>query len=104
MSEFQAIFEYHQETGVSIQLLCSVVDVSRSGYYKWLNHTPSERALEIQQLKKRIKERFYHYKGLFGYRRITIALNRDSMGLLLPIKLEHLITTADGKLFRSLQM
>nr|WP_231492071.1 IS3 family transposase [Alkalibacterium sp. AK22] len=78
LSEFQAIFEYHQETGVSIQLLCEVLDVSRSGYYKWLNHTPSERELEAQQLKKRIKERFYHYKGLFGYRRITIALNRDS--------------------------
>lgn len=39
LSEFQAIYEYNQETGVSILLLCQILGVSLSGFYQWLNHT-----------------------------------------------------------------
>lgn len=59
-------------------MLCNILDVSRSGYYKWLNHTPSRWEEETERLMSWIKERFYHYNGIFGYRRLTIDLNRAS--------------------------
>jgi transposase InsO family protein len=52
--------------------------VSHSGYYKWLSHEPTSREEENEKLKKRIKELFYKYDGIYGYRRITIALNQES--------------------------
>lgn len=78
MHEFQAIHELHEEMNDPINLLCEILDVSRSGYYKWFNHTPTDREKENQRLMKRVKEKFHKYDGIFGYRRITIALNRES--------------------------
>lgn len=78
MNEYQAIYDYHKETSSAITLLCSILSVSRSGYYKWLNHTPSNHENENLKLIKRIKTLFYKHKGIFGYRRLTIAINRES--------------------------
>lgn len=58
--------------------MCKSLNVSRSGYYKWLTSEPTDRTKENEKLKKRIKELFYKYNGIYGYRRITSALNRES--------------------------
>lgn len=51
--------------------------MSRSGYYKWLNHekTPSEE--ENEELLKTIKELHQLHNGIFGYRRMTTFVNRE---------------------------
>ncbi|GEN51736.1 transposase [Alkalibacterium pelagium] len=43
-----------------------------------MNHTPSEQELETARLMKWVKDHFHKYDGNFGYRRLTIALNRQS--------------------------
>ena len=37
-----AFIEAHQ-AGFSISLMCRVLKIARSGYYKWLSQPPSER-------------------------------------------------------------
>ncbi|GKU23654.1 transposase [Clostridium folliculivorans] len=49
--------------------------VSRSGYYKYLDHKPSQRDLENAALKEIIKEIFDEHKGRYGSIRIGKVLN-----------------------------
>lgn len=72
------MYEFHQENRYPIHLLCTILGVSRSGYYKWGHHVPSTREIDHQRLMERIKKMFYKYKGIFGYRRITHYLNKEN--------------------------
>lgn len=52
------------------------MDVSCSGYYKWLNHTPTDHQRENEWLMEAIKELFKKRNGTFGYRQMTMTINR----------------------------
>ncbi|WP_094245389.1 IS3 family transposase [Aeribacillus pallidus] len=62
----------------SIQLICEIAGVSRSGYYKWVKRQerPSQKHLEDEQLKEKIKQCHEEVKGIYGYRRVTVWLKR----------------------------
>ncbi|BDG30913.1 IS3 family transposase [Parageobacillus thermoglucosidasius] len=62
----------------SIQPLCEIAGVSRSGYYKWVKRQerPSQKQLEDEQLKEKIKECHEEGKGIYGYRRVKVWLKR----------------------------
>lgn len=62
----------------SIQQLCEIAGVSRSGYYKWVKRQgqPSQKQLEDERLKKKIKECHEELKGIYGYRRVKVWLKR----------------------------
>jgi putative transposase len=52
----------------SIQELCKIAGVSRSGYYKWVKRQerPSQKQLEDEQLKHE------ELKGIYEYRRVKV--------------------------------
>lgn len=50
--------------------------MSRPGYYKWLKRKPSEQQLENEWLLGIVKEMFKAFGGIYGYRRITMNINR----------------------------
>ena len=54
--------------------MCRVLGISRSSYYKWRHHQPSELELENAQLKQDIEMIYHKYKGIYGYRRIYIYI------------------------------
>lgn len=54
--------------------MCSVLNISRSSYYKWLHRTPSQHELENQELMKDIIDIYNKYNGIYGYRRVYIYL------------------------------
>ena len=60
-----------------IALVCKVLQVSPSGYHKWLKNKISFRAKENQRIVERI--RFYHTqsKGTYGLPRIYAAIRRE---------------------------
>ena len=55
--------------------LCEILDISKSSYYKWLKREPSKAELKRINLMKWIKEIHEVFKGIYGYRRMTIFLN-----------------------------
>lgn len=61
----------------SISKLCKLANVSRSGYYKWINSTEkfSDRAEENKIIKKLILEIHNKYRGTYGRKRMCIAIN-----------------------------
>ena len=55
--------------------MCKVLQVSKSGYYKWLGKVPSKRELRINALTIQIKNVYQESKGRYGSPRITKELN-----------------------------
>ena len=64
--------------------MCQVLEVSRSGYYKWLNKEPSPREKLNKELKKKISEIYYQHNRRYGSPRIYRVLRKQ--GYLVNIK------------------
>ena len=54
--------------------MCSVLKVSTSGYYAWLDRKPSARSLESDRLKHKIERIYNDSKGRYGSPRICKEL------------------------------
>lgn len=57
--------------------MCSVMQVSRSGYYKWVHRKPSEQAKRRNKLMKRIRHHFDGFKQRYGSTKITQKLRQE---------------------------
>ena len=57
--------------------MCSVLQVSRSGYYAWRKRSPSKRKMANQRLLAKIKTIHKDNLGAYGSPRITQALRRQ---------------------------
>ncbi|MDR7319745.1 IS3 family transposase [Brevibacillus nitrificans] len=64
--------------GYCVLLLCQLAQVSRSGYYKWVKRQEivSPKQLEDQQLKWKITECCKEVKGIYGYRRVKVWIEK----------------------------
>lgn len=79
-----AIKELHAEENLAIILLCEIAGISRATYYKWLNRTPSAREVENNSLWEGIQLLYGQVNGIYGYRRITLTVNRYRQEAKLP--------------------
>ncbi len=57
-------------------LLCDIAGITRAAYYKWLKRTPSERELQNEEIIKEMKDLHEEVEGIYGYRRMTMTINR----------------------------
>ncbi|WGV57405.1 IS3 family transposase [Brevibacillus brevis] len=64
--------------GYSILLLCHLAKVSRSGYYRWMKRQAitSPKQLEDEQVKEKVAECFHKVRGIYGYRRIKVWIEK----------------------------
>ncbi|WP_410772661.1 IS3 family transposase, partial [Fontibacillus sp. BL9] len=60
-----------------IKKLCTVMGVSRSGYYKWKVRKPSQREKRKSRLKRRIRIHFEGFKKRYGSPKITAKLREE---------------------------
>ena len=68
--------EYAAACAPTIERMCRWLQVSRSGYYEWLNRPPSPTAQRRQLLKIKIQAVFDASDGSYGYRRLHQELVR----------------------------
>jgi transposase InsO family protein len=73
---FKAIKEVALEFQYSIKLLCEILNVNRSSYYSWLKKTITDREIENEKIKEEIAKLHEKVDGIYGYRRMTMNLNR----------------------------
>lgn len=59
--------------------LCSVMKVSRRGYYDWLGRPDSQRDLANRELLVEIKRMFYRYREVYGAPRVHQALLKQGI-------------------------
>jgi len=67
--------EHHHE--FEIDIMCSTLQVSRSGYYGWLQRPPSQRAQRDQQLKSRIVQLHAESEQVYGSPRVHEDLKAE---------------------------
>lgn len=72
---YRFIREHRQQ--FPITSMCHVLDVSRSGYFAWVDRPESERAKEDRRLLARIQDIHRGSRGTYGRPRIHAALRRD---------------------------
>lgn len=70
--------ERHQKA-YPINLMCSVLDVSTSGYYAWRCREPGARALANRELDDAIAKVFWRHKRRYGADRITQDLQDQGL-------------------------
>lgn len=51
--------------------------MSRAAYYNWLNRQPTAQEKENEQLVESIQHLYTQVDGIYGYRRITLTINRQ---------------------------
>jgi transposase InsO family protein len=69
--------EYAATAAPTIERMCRWLQVSRSGYYEWLNRPPSATAQRRELLKLKITALFDASDGTYGYRRLHQKLLAD---------------------------
>ena len=57
-----------------VESMCQVSGVSRSGYYNWVQHEPSDRKQSDERLKLEIKVAHIRTRGTYGTRRLQAEL------------------------------
>ena len=57
--------------------MCKVLDVSKSGYFKWRTSPKSERKLRREQLIERIKWHYTDSDGIYGGPKITNLIHKE---------------------------
>ena len=69
-------FQYIKENqdSLNIKKACRLLNVSRSGYYKYLERKPTARDIENQVLSEEIKRIFDEHRGRYGSLRIAKVL------------------------------
>jgi len=67
-----------ERENIPVARSCRVLEVSRSGYYEWLQAEPSARAIDDLVLEAEVKEVFHEHKGRYGAPRVRRALRRPN--------------------------
>lgn len=57
--------------------MCEIAGVSRAAYYKWLQRTLTKRDIENEEIVKTLNLLYEQVKSIYGYRRMTLAINRQ---------------------------
>ena len=55
-----------------------LLSIARSSYYKWINRSESELDRENSIILKKLLNFIQDVHGIYGYRRITMNINRNS--------------------------
>lgn len=77
--KFQMVNALRIESQMEVELSCDTLDVSRSGYYAWLNRPISRREEENAVLLTRIRTVFEESRHTYGSPRITAQLNSEGI-------------------------
>jgi len=62
----------------AVELLCALLEVSRSGYYDWNTRPESQRSQDHARLIPKIKKIFRESRETYGYRRVVSELRKQS--------------------------
>lgn len=68
--------EYFSNLGYKVQIICEILGLNRSSYYKWKNREIPEKEYKDQELCELIIEYDSTYNHILGYRRMTMYINR----------------------------
>ena len=75
-AKYKAIQYYDVEKFWPVEWMCRNLEVSRSGYYKWLKHEKTDEEKENEGIAELVREYDESFNHTLGYRRMTGYMNR----------------------------
>jgi len=75
-NKYLAIQSLNEEKHYPIAVLCDIINLNRSSYYKWLKRNQSEQEAKDADLIDKICTLYQESNGIFGYRRMQMNLKR----------------------------
>lgn len=75
-NKYLAVSSLNKAKGYPISILCDILNLSRSSYYKWLQRDQSLQEARDAELIERICQLYQESNGIFGYRRMQLNLKR----------------------------
>ncbi len=75
-TKYRAIQKLYERDGYPVRVLCEILELNRSSYYKWLSRVPSESEVQEKALIEYMRILYQKSDGIFGYRRIQLNLKR----------------------------
>lgn len=76
-NKYIAIESTNVESNYPISILCEILEVSRSGYYKWSKRIKSKRQLENERLAAFIIDAYNAKDGVLGYRQMELKVHSE---------------------------
>lgn len=70
---------HQQHTEFSVSRMCQLLEVSRSGYYEWLQRPPRAPTEADQQVQDKVQQYFAQGRGTYGTRRIKHLLAQEGL-------------------------
>jgi len=67
------------ESQFDVRMMCRVVDVSASGYYRWRERPPAARSVQDAELLVRLREHHRASRQTYGRLRLRAALRNDGV-------------------------
>jgi transposase InsO family protein len=67
---------YYKNKGYTVKMICDVLQIARSSYYKHQNRVKPEKEKRDETICSLIQEYHATYDGILGYRRMTMYINR----------------------------
>jgi putative transposase len=74
--KYLAISSLSKEKNYPVSVLCDILKLNRSSYYKWLRRDPSIQEAKDKELIEQICMLYQESNGIFGYRRMQLNLER----------------------------
>jgi transposase InsO family protein len=93
--KYLAVKSLHDSKGYPVSVLCDILSLNRSSYYKWLHRDQSLQEAEDAVLIERICSLYQESNGIFGYRRMQLNLRRR-FGMAINKKRVHRVMRAIG--------
>lgn len=60
-----------------VNVMCELLEVSRSGYYSWIDREPSPRAVRHEQIKTTVAQLHAQSHGIYGSAKIAQQMQQD---------------------------
>ena len=79
MNVFPFIEAEKVEQHDTVKRSCELLEVSRSAFYEWHQHVPSERQRADEELGERIQDVYDESRGTYGWPRVHRALRDDGV-------------------------
>jgi transposase InsO family protein len=70
---------HQQHSACKVSRLCRLLEVSRSGYYAWLQRSPRTPTEADQQVEAKVQQYFARGRGTYGTRRIKHLLAQEGL-------------------------
>lgn len=74
--KYLAVNSLNKEKNYPVSVLCEILGLNRSSYYKWLQRDPSVQEAKDKELIEQICMIYQESNGIFGYRRMQLNLMR----------------------------